>query len=205
MLLTCCVFVLLSSCIAAKTSVSLDGISEVTCDENETACGSSCCPHPNAVCCNETQSCCQQGNVCLGSIPYCLGLKRGDGNPSLYSEKSTALRETACPSGTTTCFGGCCPLPHAVCCPDRMTCCPAGYFCGPIGSKVCEKGIDVASRFLKTVLTKIASVPSTDTSNNFLSRKRYYVPTAGASCCYVWFLSWTCCGVYEVCTLVGCL
>ncbi|XP_013764538.1 granulin a isoform X2 [Pundamilia nyererei] len=50
---------------------------------------------------------------------------------------------SACPDGTTCCKtqeGGwaCCPMPEAVCCPDKEHCCPQGYTCD-ILSRSCQK------------------------------------------------------------------
>ncbi|KAH6939554.1 hypothetical protein HPB50_019342 [Hyalomma asiaticum] len=52
----------------------------------------------------------------------------------------TAATHQICPDGSHCIAGGtccrtaskkftCCPLPHAVCCPDREHCCPRGYVC----------------------------------------------------------------------------
>lgn len=52
--------------------------------------------------------------------------------------------ETACPDETTCCqLGsgdwGCCPMPKAVCCDDKIHCCPEGTNCN-VEAGTCEQG-----------------------------------------------------------------
>ncbi|KAL3219862.1 hypothetical protein MRX96_005624 [Rhipicephalus microplus] len=57
----------------------------------------------------------------------------------LFAGLAAATQRT-CPDGSICNTGGtccklgrrrytCCPLPDAVCCPDREHCCPSGYAC----------------------------------------------------------------------------
>ena len=57
-----------------------------------------------------------------------------------------------CPDGNTCCRlesydWGCCPLPNAVCCPDRVHCCPNGYTCTSSGE--CMQDSHITKLFKK--------------------------------------------------------
>ena len=61
-----------------------------------------------------------------------------------------------CPDGTTCCpLGGgaygCCPIPNAVCCSDKIHCCPSGYTCD-VSAGTCMKGENLIN-----ALTKISA------------------------------------------------
>ncbi|CAH1788059.1 unnamed protein product [Owenia fusiformis] len=61
--------------------------------------------------------------------------------------------QSECPSGNTCCHQktgqyGCCPLPSAVCCDDKIHCCPNGYTCDP-SAGTCNAGLQSLPWVLK--------------------------------------------------------
>ncbi|XP_067332061.1 granulin a [Channa argus] len=115
-----------------------------------------CCPLPQAVCCTDGTHCCPKGYKCNDQKTSCI---KGElvipwytKLPAITSiqahpgtEQCDAVNQ--CPEGTTCCQlssgqWSCCPLPNAVCCPDKEHCCPEGYTCN-IASKTCQKLVTV--------------------------------------------------------------
>ncbi|KAB7507332.1 Granulin-1 [Armadillidium nasatum] len=110
--------------------------------------GETCCKYENIV------YCCPQGSVCGKGERKCLEDKHNgkiislpDGEEAIWNKvlgQSIVVcpdKTEACPSEQTCCkkFSGdygCCDLPVATCCPDRLTCCPNGYVCAKDG---CER------------------------------------------------------------------
>ncbi|XP_068118179.1 progranulin-like [Hyperolius riggenbachi] len=131
---------------ALKATVKCDDTSE--CPGTDTCCRLAsgewgCCPIPNAVCCPDKEHCCPSGTTCTGS-----GSCQGDTISIPWLQKMPALKQettvkcddtSECP-GTDTCCRlasgewGCCPIPNAVCCPDKEHCCPSGTTCTGSGS-----------------------------------------------------------------------
>jgi len=134
--------IILTLCIIAPTLCQCPG----SCLGSETCCpdGSddySCCPYSSAICCSDHRHCCPSGYTCDITHGQCISEMGQMDTPAL-----TPLHRTDnvtvpddCPSGTCpttdTCCSlidggyGCCPLPEAVCCPDRQHCCPQGFVC----------------------------------------------------------------------------
>ncbi|XP_054455244.1 granulin b [Anoplopoma fimbria] len=132
------------------------------CEDKDTCCkntagGYGCCPLPHAECCSDHLHCCFEGTVCdlvhsrcvnkTVSLPWMrrLPTKQAPLVPQL-GEKVKAIicpdQESECPDHTTCCqvldgSWGCCPLPEAVCCEDKLHCCPEGTKCDLAHSK-CE-------------------------------------------------------------------
>lgn len=113
------------------------------CPDGDTCCPigdnkQGCCPHPNAVCCNEDH-CCPQKYTCGSNGKKCT---QGPLNHPLVEivrprkEQDVVCpdHQHECPNGQTCCKQGgdsygCCPKLNAVCCSDEKHCCPAGYAC----------------------------------------------------------------------------
>ena len=140
-----------------KNVVCPDEVSE--CPDNSTCCQLhtgdwNCCPFPEGVCCSDDQHCCPKNHTCDITHKIC----KKEGLTILMSRKTPALsrttelanvvcpdEESECPEGETCCLlasgaYGCCPLPAAVCCRDKLHCCPSGYKCNLV-AKTCSKGI----------------------------------------------------------------
>jgi len=115
-------------------------------DESSTCCraksGYSCCPLPNAVCCDNGVYCCPAGMSCNLKDGTCVHhLTATPNTTSDYSSGTENYGEHTCPdrkhkcSDDSTCclispsLYGCCPYRDAVCCSDNEHCCPPGSTC----------------------------------------------------------------------------
>nr|XP_033500520.1 granulin a [Epinephelus lanceolatus] len=113
-----------------------------------------CCPLPRAVCCADGNHCCPNQYKCDESQTSCI---KGEVVIPWYTKLPATIsneadpssvqceEQTQCPEHTTCCQlptgdWGCCPLPNAVCCPDKEHCCPQGYTCN-MASNSCQKVI----------------------------------------------------------------
>ncbi|XP_042199102.1 progranulin isoform X3 [Callorhinchus milii] len=184
--------------------VQCDGT--VSCPTGATCCrassgGWSCCPLPQAVCCEDHIHCCPTGHTCNLTKGTCdvpgFPIPWFTKNPATVKDNE-ALRvmcdETAsCPSGTTCCrkpsgYWGCCPMPEAVCCEDHIHCCPNGYTC-ETRTETCQQQIPPipwVSKFPATVRRiedEMADVQCDGTVS---------CPT-GATCCRASSGGWSCC------------
>ncbi|XP_040845172.1 progranulin [Ochotona curzoniae] len=91
---------------------------------------SSCCPFPEAVSCGDGRHCCPRGFHCSA-----------DGRACFQQSETTSVgavqcpgSQFECPDSSTCCVmvdgsWGCCPMPEASCCEDRVHCCPHGAVC----------------------------------------------------------------------------
>ncbi|XP_036054006.1 LOW QUALITY PROTEIN: progranulin [Onychomys torridus] len=90
---------------------------------------SSCCPFPQGVSCGDGYNCCPPGFHCSTNGTTCF---RKSGNPVGAIQCPDSKFE--CPDSSTCCImidgsWGCCPIPQASCCEDRVHCCPQGSTC----------------------------------------------------------------------------
>ncbi|XP_025717515.2 progranulin isoform X3 [Callorhinus ursinus] len=91
---------------------------------------SSCCPFPEAVSCADGRHCCPRGYHCRADGRSCS--QRSDTNPLGAIQCPDSQFE--CPNSSTCCTmldgsWGCCPMPQASCCEDKVHCCPHGTSC----------------------------------------------------------------------------
>ncbi|XP_045693507.1 progranulin [Phyllostomus hastatus] len=91
---------------------------------------SSCCPFPEAVSCGDGRHCCPRGFHCSADGQSCF--QRSDANPVGAVRCPDSRFE--CPNSSTCCAmpdgsWGCCPMPQASCCEDKVHCCPHGTSC----------------------------------------------------------------------------
>ncbi|XP_077068624.1 granulin a isoform X2 [Siphateles boraxobius] len=123
-----------------------------------------CCPHPEAVCCQDQEHCCPKGYKCdlrkrscikatwlfVERVPLAhIGVQKPQ--PSV-SEKDIQCGggygcqdgQTCCPTSQTS--WGCCLYSMAECCDDMKHCCPAGYKCGVGGICTPAVGFDWNNR-----------------------------------------------------------
>ncbi|KAL7850126.1 hypothetical protein SRHO_G00194750 [Serrasalmus rhombeus] len=190
------------------------------CPDGETCCKSaqgdwSCCPLPEAVCCDDFVHCCPHGKKCNVSAGTCEDPSGSE--PWLEKNPSLPIRgrklpktkgadvpcndTAACPDGETCCKSAqgdwsCCPLPEAVCCDDFVHCCPHGKKCNvaagtcedPSGSEPwLEKNPSLPIRGRKVPKTKSADVPCNDTA----------ACPDGETCCKNAQGDWSCCPLPE--------
>lgn len=91
---------------------------------------SSCCPFPEAVSCADGHHCCPRGFHCSADGQSCF--RRSDINRLGAVQCPDSQFE--CPNSSTCCTmpdgsWGCCPMPQASCCEDKVHCCPHGTSC----------------------------------------------------------------------------
>uniref|UniRef100_U3KM88 Progranulin n=1 Tax=Oryctolagus cuniculus TaxID=9986 RepID=U3KM88_RABIT len=92
--------------------------------------GYSCCSHVPAVSCADGRHCCPRGFHCSADGRACF---RAAANNSLGAVQCPGS-QFQCPDSSTCCVmldgsWGCCPMPEASCCEDRVHCCPHGAVC----------------------------------------------------------------------------
>ncbi|XP_043359236.1 progranulin isoform X1 [Dermochelys coriacea] len=110
----------------------------------------SCCPLSEAVACADRHHCCPRGSHCSADGKSCFvfpGLPAADAVQCPDGESECPNESTCCmmPTGSW----GCCPMPQAACCTDKVHCCPHATTCDleharclsatgeqPMGSKV---------------------------------------------------------------------
>ncbi|XP_069760949.1 progranulin-like isoform X2 [Narcine bancroftii] len=136
-----------------KAVICPDGVSE--CPEGSTCCLVSeeqwgCCPIEKAVCCLDHLHCCPANTKCDLKQSKCMSeygmMEMWKKFPAYrrFTVKNTKVHvvrcndTVACQDNQTCCLlvsgeYGCCPLPHAVCCPDHEHCCPEGWICDSTG------------------------------------------------------------------------
>ncbi|KAM8818832.1 progranulin [Rhynchonycteris naso] len=91
---------------------------------------SSCCPFPEAVSCVDGRHCCPRGFHCSVDGQSCFR------RPDTTSPGAVQCPDSQfeCPNSSTCCAmldgsWGCCPMPQASCCEDKIHCCPHGTSC----------------------------------------------------------------------------
>ncbi|XP_014669886.1 PREDICTED: granulins-like [Priapulus caudatus] len=123
-----------------------------------------CCPLPKAVCCKDKLHCCPEGMTCDVAGSRCSSgehsvpwddkfIARSDAGENVkHRKKSTAVicpdGKSQCPDQTSCCVMttgqyGCCPLPKAVCCNDKVHCCPQGTTCDVAQGRCSQKDLSL--------------------------------------------------------------
>ncbi|NWI10747.1 GRN protein, partial [Crypturellus soui] len=99
---------------------------------------------PQGVSCGRGHRCCPRGSRCSADGSSCI-VRPGSTGPagSLWRPPTlpTSLGAVQCPDGESECpesstccvmpsgAWGCCPMPEASCCPDKVHCCPRATIC----------------------------------------------------------------------------
>ncbi|KAK2833033.1 hypothetical protein Q5P01_016922 [Channa striata] len=182
----------------------------VACEDGTTCCKTkagdwSCCPLPEAVCCDDFEHCCPKGKICnlpaqrcddpTISIPW---FKKVPAIPNKSAKAGNVPCDdtTSCEDGTTCCKTktgewACCPLPEAVCCDDFEHCCPKGKICN-LPAQTCDDPT-ISIPWFKKVPTipnksaKAGNVPCDDTTSC----------EDGTTCCKTKTGEWACCPLPE--------
>ncbi|XP_058268606.1 granulin a [Hemibagrus wyckioides] len=194
-------------------------VSDVPCDDTtacpdgQTCCkdeqgGWSCCPFPQAVCCEDFIHCCPQGTTCnlaaqqcdnsTGLVPW---LKKEPSRPTATTARNTSVNEVvvkcdpekSCPDHTTCCFmtkskkWGCCPLDQATCCADGENCCPKGYTCR---DQFCEKNSGIKHKSVSTSSVWDTTTPQVQTD---IDCGGGFSCKDTETCCKISETTWGCC------------
>uniref|UniRef100_A0A8C1MMX3 Granulin a n=1 Tax=Cyprinus carpio TaxID=7962 RepID=A0A8C1MMX3_CYPCA len=191
------------------------------CPDGSTCCktkegGWSCCPLPQAVCCDDFIHCCPHGTTCnvaagscdetSGSQPWFEKL-----SVKLISSQNVAVTQVhsdvpcddtvACADGTTCCKtqeGGwaCCPLPQAVCCDDFIHCCPHGTTCN-VAAGSCDETSGSQPWFEKLSVKLISSqnvaVTQVSSVHSDVPCDDTVACADGTTCCKTQEGGWACC------------
>ncbi|XP_045615308.1 progranulin [Procambarus clarkii] len=207
-----------------------------------------CCPYADAVCCTDLMHCCPHGTTCNTTIGTCdvqKNLKWSVPAQSLQAHMLSEVpefkissetkldsevgivcpnRQYHCNDGETCCpvgggAYGCCPMPLATCCPDRVHCCPHGYDCVNGG---CRRRADSPNNLelllnqfsapikIKEVESLALAMPSGEISNVVCPDRQSQCPdgntcceiaSGGFGCCPM--VQATCCGDMETCCPYG--
>ncbi|XP_063760511.1 granulin a isoform X2 [Eleginops maclovinus] len=133
-----------------QTAAGNDVICDTTssCPDNTTCCKNqegqwSCCPLPEAVCCDDFIHCCPKGKKCNLAAQTCdddtcstRWFEKIPSIPRKGAQVETVQCDSvySCPDETTCCKTqtgdwACCDLPKAVCCDDHEHCCPTDTTC----------------------------------------------------------------------------
>ncbi|XP_034716513.1 granulin b isoform X4 [Etheostoma cragini] len=154
------------------------------CEDKNTCCKNTvgeygCCPLPHAECCSDHLHCCFEGTVCdlvhskcvnkTVSLPWMrrVPTKQALLGPQLGERVKAVIcpdEESECPDDTTCCqlldgSWGCCPLPKAVCCEDKLHCCPGGTKCDLAHSKCVSASMESFPMLQKLPARRIENNP----------------------------------------------
>ncbi|XP_078079942.1 granulin b isoform X2 [Mustelus asterias] len=180
-----------------------------SCPPNHTCCKSAsgdwtCCPLPQAVCCEDHIHCCPSGYTC--DVQHQLCKSKGSSIPMILKLSASVERtegmmcgeDTMCQSGTTCCrnrSGGwsCCPFTQAVCCKDEAHCCPKGYMCDD-KNKFCVKKA-VPFPWITNEVTNMKSLEKSSALNTKCDDTKS-CPT-GSTCCRERSGAWGCCPLID--------
>lgn len=162
-----------------------------------------CCPLPQAVCCSDGNHCCPTDYRCneidtscvKGEvvIPWYTKLP-ADTNVQAVPSSVQCDDQSQCPEHTTCCQlatgqWGCCPLEHAVCCPDKEHCCPQGYTCN-MAANSCQKPI---SLLLDTIPLTPVFLPLNEPEHKDVKCDEQTSCPDGQTCCKISATEWGCC------------
>ncbi|XP_042370150.1 progranulin-like, partial [Plectropomus leopardus] len=162
---------------------------------------------PQAVCCADGDHCCPNGYKCDESktctkgevvIPWYTKLPA---TTNIKAEQRSVQcdKMSQCPEHTTCCQlktgkWGCCPLPNAVCCPDKEHCCPQDYTCS-VASNACQRLImlEVETVPLTPVYQLEHQPPLNPTNHRDVQCDEQTSCPDGNTCCRTSATSWGCC------------
>ncbi|XP_077108702.1 progranulin isoform X3 [Ranitomeya variabilis] len=102
---------------------------------------SACCPFTQGTSCHDGHHCCPSGSHCSEDGHHCVPA-------SNISAIVCPDGKSECPSDATCCqisdqTWGCCPMPQATCCNDRLHCCPHSSVCDLEHGKCVSENGDV--------------------------------------------------------------
>ncbi|CAM9850057.1 unnamed protein product, partial [Bubo scandiacus] len=94
--------------------------------------GSSCparasCPLPEGVPCADGHHCCPRGSRCSADSKSCIESPSPRAVPCPDGQSECPDNATCCVTASGT--WGCCPMPQASCCADKVHCCPHATVC----------------------------------------------------------------------------
>ncbi|XP_039187331.1 progranulin isoform X1 [Crotalus tigris] len=158
-----------------------------------------CCPWEEAVSCADGHHCCPLGTHCSTDGRVCIeneGIWRQDSTSAVIVRAVQCPdSEWECPDGCTCCLmadesWGCCPMPEASCCADKIHCCPHGTTCDLVAARCLETfGEQPLS---KKFPAKKRTLASSLTQKNICPGNHSSCPDA-ATCCLLPTGQYGCC------------
>lgn len=160
-----------------------------------------CCPYPKATCCEDHLHCCPANMECDLKHSRC---RRGETVmplmkkiPAVASDISCPDKKSFCPDHTTCCkmindTYGCCPMPSAICCSDRIHCCPAGSECD-LYHRTCVSTQRNPTMTLAEAATELLKVQRKDLSVHSIPCNDSVACADGSTCCKTLKGDWACC------------
>nr|UVE15942.1 progranulin precursor L [Lethenteron reissneri] len=155
-----------------------------------------CCSLEDAVCCSDYLHCCPRNTMCDLKLGKCVHGKLSIPWVSKYPSKQAASDVrcddfTSCPDQNTCCIlpsgqWGCCPLPKAVCCDDKVHCCPEGTTCN-VTAQTCNQATLSLPWSTKTPALRVTGEP-----NDVQCDDQVGCPD-GNTCCKTDAGDWACC------------
>ncbi|XP_069337618.1 progranulin isoform X1 [Eulemur rufifrons] len=165
---------------------------------------SSCCPFSKAVSCADGHHCCPRGFHCSADGRSCF---QRAGVAGSQVEDNTPLgavqcpgNQFECPNSSTCCVmldgsWGCCPIPQASCCEDRVHCCPHGASCDLVNARcITPKGTHPLAKKIPAQRTNRAVALSTSVvSTSVLCPDGRSQCPDGSTCCELPSGKYGCC------------
>ncbi|KAM6450019.1 progranulin isoform 2-T2 [Liasis olivaceus] len=101
-----------------------------------------CCPWEEAMSCADGYHCCPLGTHCSADGRVCIE-NEDLTSAAIVSAVQCPDSEWECPNDSTCCLmadgsWGCCPMPEASCCADKIHCCPHGTTCDLVQARCLE-------------------------------------------------------------------
>ncbi|XP_040046250.2 granulin a [Gasterosteus aculeatus] len=188
--------------------------SRTSCPQSNTCCFMAesqkwgCCPLPKAVCCSDGNHCCPTDYTCDVEKTTCT---KGEVVIPWYTKLPASASveddpasvqcdgQEQCPDDNTCCQlqsgeWGCCPMPDAVCCPDKVHCCPQGYTCN-MASNSCQKLLMLqlqAVPLTRVYLPEAEPTSSPSEQGDVVCDDQTRCPD-GQTCCRTSATTWGCC------------
>uniref|UniRef100_G3PNY0 Granulin a n=1 Tax=Gasterosteus aculeatus TaxID=69293 RepID=G3PNY0_GASAC len=188
--------------------------SRTSCPQSNTCCFMAesqkwgCCPLPKAVCCSDGNHCCPTDYTCDVEKTTCT---KGEVVIPWYTKLPASASveddpasvqcdgQEQCPDDNTCCQlqsgeWGCCPMPDAVCCPDKVHCCPQGYTCN-MASNSCQKLLMLqlqAVPLTRVYLPEAEPTSSPSEQGDVVCDDQTSCPD-GQTCCRTSATTWGCC------------
>ncbi|XP_068932217.1 progranulin isoform X4 [Petaurus breviceps papuanus] len=154
----------------------------------------SCCPYAEAVVCGNGHHCCPRGFHCSLDGHSCFKVQGGASSRAVKCPDS----QYECPNESTCCLmpdgaWGCCPMPQASCCEDKVHCCPRGTSCDVAHARCLTSGGGTYPLAQKTPAKKIQQEKEVMMITKVICPDARSQCSEGTTCCKLSTGSYGCC------------
>ncbi|XP_019379104.1 PREDICTED: granulins isoform X4 [Gavialis gangeticus] len=155
---------------------------------------SSCCPLSEAVSCADGHHCCPQGSHCSADSKSCFTLP----DPHDLAAVQCPDGESQCPDDSTCCVTvdgtwGCCPMPEASCCVDKVHCCPRATTCDLAHSRCLSADGDQPMRMKFPARKRMPGLGALVLADKTTCPDQKSMCPDGATCCQLPTNQYGCC------------